>query len=221
MITLHHCPQTRSMRSLWLLNELGVDFEVVTYPFDKTLGSPAFLARSPAGRVPAVEIGDQTLFETGAITEYLCEAFPQVGLGRRPDDPERAAWLSWVHFAETVSVHVAALTQQHIVLYDDAMRSPTVMKLEAARLAKCYKALDHVLDGQPYLLPSAFSAADIGIGQAIYMGRFFVRLDEYRGLSSWYDRLSERPGFRAALPKAGETELYSQEFYPPWDDARG
>ncbi|MGB1034621.1 MAG: glutathione S-transferase N-terminal domain-containing protein, partial [Primorskyibacter sp.] len=51
MIRLHHCPQTRSMRSLWLLHELGIPFEVVTHGFDKTLRDPAYLALSPAGRV--------------------------------------------------------------------------------------------------------------------------------------------------------------------------
>ena len=107
-IVLHHCPQTRSMRSLWLLNELGVDFELRLYSFDKSLRSAAFLALSPAGRVPALEIDQTRMFETGAITQYLCERFSPDGLGRRPDHPERMHWLIWVHFAETLTQHGAA-----------------------------------------------------------------------------------------------------------------
>ena len=55
MIRLHHCPQTRSMRSLWLLHEIGVDFDVVLHGFDKSLRDPGYLAVSAAGRVPALE----------------------------------------------------------------------------------------------------------------------------------------------------------------------
>ena len=130
MIRLHHCHETRSMRVLWLLNEIGEPFELVVHPFDKSLRSKDYLALSPAGRVPALEIDGMTMFESGAMMEYLCELFPRAGLGRLPGDPERAEWLTWLHFAETVSQHTAALTQQHVALYEDSMRSPIVMKLE-------------------------------------------------------------------------------------------
>ncbi|MCK5748300.1 MAG: glutathione S-transferase, partial [Oricola sp.] len=99
MIRLHHCHETRSMRVLWLLNELGVRFELVAHPFDKSLRSKDYLALSPAGAVPALEIDGMTMFESGAMIEYLCELFPAAGLGRLPGDPERAEWLTWLHFA--------------------------------------------------------------------------------------------------------------------------
>ena len=82
MIRLHHSPQTRSMRSLWLLHELGVAFEVVPHAFDKSLRDPEYLELSPAGRLPALEIEGERMFETGAITEYLCDRFSPDGLSR-------------------------------------------------------------------------------------------------------------------------------------------
>lgn len=217
MITLHHCPQTRSMRSLWLLHELGIDFEVQTYPFDKTLRSPAYLEKSPAGRVPALELDGQAIFETGAITEILCERFSPNGMGREVDHEDRAQWLIWVHFSETISQHTAALTQQHIALRDDAMRSPIVMKLEAARLGKCYAALEARLKGREYLLDSGFSAADVSVGQAVYMARFFAHLDGFDALADWYGRITQREGFKASLP--GKDLLFSEAFFPAWDMA--
>lgn len=212
MIRLHHCHQTRSMRVLWLLEELGLDYELVVHPFDKSLRSKAFLAISPAGRVPALELDGSVLFESGAILESLCERFP--GLGRATGDPERDVWLSWVHFAETVSQHAAALTQQHVALYDDSMRSPIVMKLEAKRLEKCYAAIEAGLG--PYLVPSGFSAADVAVGQAVYMARHFCRTEPFPKLSDWYRRITERPGFQAALPPEG-ARLYGRAFYGAWD----
>ena len=221
MIRLHHCPQARSMRVLWLLDELGVAFEVATHGFDKNLRDPTYLKLSPAGRVPALEIDGMTMFESGAMMEYLCELFPEAGLGRLPGDQERAEWLTWVHFAETVSQHVANLTQQHIMLYDDAMRSPVVMKLEAARLAKCYAAIEARLAGdgaaRDYLLSSGFSAADIGVGQAVYLGRFFASIDGFAHLRAWYDRITARPGFAASLPKPGDPVIYKSDFYRAWE----
>lgn len=219
MIRLHHCHQTRSMRTLWLLNELGVAFETVLHPFDKSLRSPDYLALHPVGRVPSLELDGTVLWETGAITEVLCERFPEAGLGREVGNPERAEWLIWVHFAESVSQHTAALTQQHVALYEDAMRSPVVMKLEARRVAKCYDAIEARLTrgaAAGYLLDGGFSAADIGVGQAVYMARHFVTTDAHPALAAWYARLAARPGFRAALPPEGATLLYAKPFYPPW-----
>ncbi|MEM1065534.1 MAG: glutathione S-transferase family protein [Pseudomonadota bacterium] len=220
MIRLHHCHQTRSMRTLWLLNELDVDFEIVVHPFDKSLRSPDYLTLHPVGRVPALELDGEVLWETGAITEVLCERFPRAGLGRSAGDPDRADWLIWVHFAETISQHTAALTQQHIALYDDAMRSPTVMKLEAKRLEKCLDAIEarlsRPIEAPDYLLTSGFSAADISAGQAVYMARHFVKTEAHPALTAWYARLETRPGFRAALPPDGAERLYDKAFYAPW-----
>ncbi|MGJ5618617.1 glutathione S-transferase family protein [Sulfitobacter sp. MF3-043] len=218
MITLHHSPQTRSMRTLWLLHELDVEFHVKLHAFDKSLRDPEYLSLSPAGRVPALEIDGERMFETGAITQYLCERFSPDRLGRPVNAPDRMAWLVWVHFAETISQHTAALTQQHIALREDHMRSPIVMKLEAARVAKCYDALEARLstpiENRDYMLTSGFSAADISVGQAVYMSRYFVTLDRHPAVSEWYDRITERVSFGKSLPENGG--IYEKDFYPPW-----
>jgi glutathione S-transferase len=221
MITLHHCHQTRSMRSLWLLNELGVDFRITVYPFDKTLRSDRYLTLNPVGRVPALELDGEVIWESGAITEVLCERFPEAGLGRLQGAIDRPDWLIWVHFAETVSQHSAALTQQHIALREDWMRSPILMRLEAKRLEKCYAAIEARLstpvENRDYLLTSGFSAADIGVGQAVYMARHFARIEPFPEMTKWYQRLTERPAFQAALPPAGADLLYARDFYEPWE----
>ncbi len=213
-VTLHHCHETRSMRTLWLLEELGVDYTLVVHPFDKSLRTPEFLAKSPAGRVPALEFGDQVLFETGAIAEILCERFPQAGLGRAPDHPERADFLVWLHFAETITALCVNLTQQHIMLREDWMRSPVLTKLEAARLGKTYDGIEARLTGRDHLLDGGFSAADIAVAQAVYLGERFARIGDRKNLAEWMNRLRARPGFQASLPPEGEA-LYSRDFYEP------
>lgn len=217
MIRLHHCHQTRSMRVLWLLNELEVAFEVIVYPFDKALRSKDFLALNPVGRVPALELDNEIIWESGAITQVLCERYARVGLGRDAAHAERAEWLIWLHFAETISQHSAALTQQHIVLYDADTRSPIVTRLEAKRLEKCYAAVENRLTGRAYLLDTGFSAADISVGQAVYIARHFARLDDFPNATDWYARIAARPAFQASLPPAGAALLWSRDFYPPID----
>ena len=108
MIRLHHCPQTRSMRTLWLLHELGVEFDVVEHPFDKSLRDPSYLALNPAGRVPALELEGNVYFETGALTEILCERFPDSGLGRAVGDPDRPDWLVWVNHFPAIMARTAS-----------------------------------------------------------------------------------------------------------------
>lgn len=220
MIVLHHTAQSRSMRVLWLLNELDVRFEVRVQPFDKSLRGAQFLSVSPAGRVPALELDGDMLFESGAIIQILTTRFPNAGLGRTPDDPDWPDWLIWLSFAETISQHVAALTQQHVMLYEDYMRSPVVMKLEAARIGKCYAAIEARLstpiENRDYLLTSGFSAADVAVAQAVYMARHFAGTEGYPELQAWYARATDRPGFRASLPAPGEPGLYDRPFYEAW-----
>lgn len=200
MLTLYHCPETRSMRTLWLLHELQAPFTLVEMPFDlKALRSPEYRAIHPLGRVPCLLEGERRMFESGAIAEYLCERFPEAGLGRLGADPERCEWLQWIHYSETIAVHAAALVQQlRFIKPED--RSPTVNRLESRRLQKAIEVVDAHLVGREYLLKSGFSAADIGIGYSLHLAYRFVSLEPYAQVSRYYDRLSRRAAFTASLP---------------------
>ena len=210
-IILHHCHQARSVRSLWLLYEMDVPFTLVMHDFGKELRSEAYLAKHPLGRVPCLEIDGKVLFETGAITEYLCEKFDSP-LGRKSGDPERMEWLQWLHYAETVAVHGATLTQQHIVIYEDKDRSQLVMKLETRRLEKALEVLDEHLQGRAFLL-NDFSAVDISVGYSVYVAQHFVELGQFKALSSWMTRLESRKAFAKALLPNGKAQIYQNNFY--------
>jgi glutathione S-transferase len=214
MIRLHHVAQARSFRILWLMEEMGLDFEVARRSFfDKSLRSPEYLAISPAGRVPAVEIDGRVIYESGAITEYLCATRGM--LGRNPGDADWVDWLEWLHFAETIGQHLANLTQQHIALREDWMRSPTVMRLEAKRLEKALEVVEAGLGAQDWLLGSGFSAVDCAVGYGALIGRKFVRFEGLPRVAGWLHRCEERPAFRRALARDGEAEIYRRDLYPP------
>lgn len=207
------------MRTLWLLHELDLDFSLRIRPFDRSLRDPEYLSLNPAGRVPALEIDGDTYFESGAIAEILCERFPANELGRPPGDIDRPEYLIWLHFAETITQHAAVLTQHHLFLREEHMRSVTVMRLEAQCLERCFAAIEArlstPLENRDYLLTSGFSAADVNVGQAVYMARHFATLDRFPEVARWYDTITDRDAFRQSLPPKGAELLYDRAFYAP------
>ena len=192
------------MRTLWLLNELGLDFELVTMPLDlKILRSPEYLAIHPLGRVPCLVDAGRAIFESGAIAQYLCETYDDdERLGRPPGHPERVEFLQWIHFAETIAVHGASLVQQRVFI-SEIERSPAVHKLESKRLEKAIGVVDrHLASGRDYMLESGFSAVDTNVGWSVVLGRSFLGLDPFVNARAYVARLEERPAFRAALADA-------------------
>jgi glutathione S-transferase len=195
---LYHCNGARSMRSLWLLNEMGMPFELVELPFSmEGLRTPEYLSISPLGRVPCLVDGDTAVFESGAITQYLCETHDAKGLGRAPGHPERAEWLIWLHYAETMAVHGASLVQQKVFIAKPD-RSPVVQKLESRRLEKSLEVIDRRLADRDYLLKSGFSAVDTNVGYSVHLAKGFVPLDPFPNVVAYYARLSARPAFQKA-----------------------
>jgi glutathione S-transferase len=208
MLKLYHCAETRSMRSLWLLNELQIPFELIDMPFDlSVMRSADYLAVHPLGRVPCLVDGDFRLFESGAIAEYLCERHAESGLGRLGRHPERYEWLQWIHYCETMAVHAAALVQQRFFVAA-ADRSAVIAKLEGRRLEKSVQVLEAQLIDRDHLLRSGFSAADIGVGYSLHLADRLIELTKFPIVARYLERLRARPAFRASLPR-GSTRAIS------------
>lgn len=199
MVTLYHVAGSRSMRTLWLLHELAIPFEVVAMPFKMSaLRHPDYLAVHPLGRVPALKHEGRVLFESGAVAQYLTHHFPVGGLGRAPEDPEWGEWLQWIHYAETIAVHGASLVQQRVFIKPED-RSPAVADLEGKRLVKALEVLDAHVKGRDFMLAGGFSAADTSIGYSVHLAKSFAPFEAMPNLAAYYDRISARPAFVATL----------------------
>ncbi len=213
-IVLHHVAHSRSFRILWLLQEMGLDCEIVPYRImDGSLRTEDYLAKSPAGRVPALEIDGEVLFESGAITEYLCETRPKHGFGRPTGHPERQRYLEWIHFTETMASRIEALNLSWIFLRDPGQRSDTICKIEASRLRATLVPLEAHFANTDYLLPSGFSAADTMLGFNLIAAPYFVRFDEFSNINAYVARISARTAYQAARDLDGLQEFYTKDFY--------
>ena len=186
------------MRTLWLLNELQLKFKLVTLPFSmEALRTPEYLSISPLGRVPCIVDEDLRLYESGAICQYLCENYGETELYRAVNNDERTLWLQWLHFAETIAVHAAALVQQEVFIAPEK-RSDVIKKLESRRLVKSLEIVDAQVTKTQYLLPSGFSAVDTAVGYSIHLASKFLDLTELGETRLYYQRLKERPAFKLA-----------------------
>ncbi|WP_134680675.1 glutathione S-transferase family protein [Paracoccus ravus] len=218
-LTLWHVPLSRSMRILWLLHEIGCEFDLVEMSMtDGSMRRPPYDAIHPVGRVPALRDGTVVIHESGAMTEWLCETRAP-HLGRAPGEAGRLAWLDWLHFGETLAQHVANLTQSHVFLREPSQRSQTVMKLEAARLSRALTLVERHVENSDWLL-SKFSAVDCQVGYSVWIAGRFVRLNDRPALAAYAARCAARPAFQAALPAPGTPVIYQRDFYELPDATR-
>ena len=214
MMRLHHVPMSRSSRILWLLEELGLEAEIVTHSIRKgTMHTEEGYKLSPAGRVPALEIDGEALFESGAIVESLVERHPQAGLGRAVGHADRSAYLQAMWFSETMAALIEQLNMNHVFLHDPSMASPVVIKLLTARLKSTLRGAEAMLAGD-WMLASGFSAADIMFGFNLRAVPYYVKLHDFPTLQAYAARCAARPAYQRALGKDGDQEFYTKDFYP-------
>ncbi len=215
MIRLHHVPFSRSFRVLWLLEELGLDYEVAHYSIrDGSLRDPAFLAISPAGRVPALELNSDILFESGVILQTLCEQYADAGLAPVGRGAERARYLELLGYAETMASLIENLNLQHVFLRDPSQASPTVIKLTTGRLKVSLAGLETLLGDQDFLLAAGFSSADVMMGFNLFAAPYYVKMEAFPKLHSYRDRLAQRPAYLRARARDGAQDFYVKDFYP-------
>jgi glutathione S-transferase len=200
MIKLYHASMTRSVRIVWLLEELGVPYELVKLDFlGGDLQRPEYLARNPLGKVPTLEDGDVRIFESGAITEYLCEKYDKGRLAPPPGSPRRAEYLQWLHWAEATAMPPVGDFFQNSMIKPEEKRIPQVVPEALEKIGVWLAALEKHLAGKKYLLGDEFSAADIMLAYTVNGARFSGQLDaRFPNVQAWVERLAERPAAQKA-----------------------
>lgn len=182
---LYYNPRSRASISKWILDELGVDYDLVMVDLEKgEHKSPAFREINPAGKLPALLDGEQRLFESVAIGIYLGDKYPEAGLAPSIDSPQRGRYLSLM---------VYATSQLEPAMGDTFLKMESSPTRGWTDFETVQKVLIQELAGKPYLLGDSFSLADILIGSNFIWRRLFGQTEEPPEIKTYIDRLLQRP----------------------------
>ena len=204
MLKLHFTANSRAVRTLWLLEELELPYELNRMEFHpKDLKSDEHRARHPLGRVPVLEDGDTTIFESGAIAEYLVERHANGALKPEVSDPEYPAFLQWFHYCEGMVMPPINTIVVHTLLLPAERRDEVVLGQAQRLLNKALLPVEEMMAGGNEYLIGDFSIVDTMLGHAIVMSnRLGCVSDDMPHLKAYIERVSKREAFQKAFAVA-------------------
>ncbi|WP_251976551.1 glutathione S-transferase family protein [Salinicola avicenniae] len=220
MIVVHHLENSRSLRILWLLEELEVDYEIVRYQRDaRSMLAPAALQQvHPLGKSPVVVDGEQVIAESGAIIEYLVATHGGEWLVPSAGTASRVRYLEWLHYAEgslmpllVMRLVISRLSKSPVPaplrpvgkLLAGGMRRQFLDPQLQRHLAYC----EQCAGAHTWLTGEHFSAADIQMGFPLLALDLRGGLEGYPALKRLLQAMRERPAYRRAVEKGGELNL--------------
>ncbi|BET10113.1 glutathione S-transferase [Pandoraea sputorum] len=223
MLTVHHLNNSRSQRVLWMLEELGVPYDLQRYERDpKTMLAPPELRRiHPLGKSPVITDGDLTLAESGAIIEYLTDRYGQGRLAPPRDTPERLRWTYWLHYAEgsampplllkLVALRIASAPMPFFVRPIARKISGTLQSsFVDPQLALHFGYVNDTLTSTGWFVGDSFSAADIQMSFPLEAAaaRGDAK-DRWPAIADFLERIHARDAYQRALTRGGPYELLS------------
>jgi glutathione S-transferase len=209
LVKIYFAPDTRAVRIVWLCEELGLPYELEFFKLgDASMRSPAYLSIHPLGRVPTLVDDEVTIFESGAIVQYVLAKY---GKGRLVPDVgslEFPAYLQWFHFAEGMIMPPINIIVVETVLLPPERRNQVNVDRATKLLSRMLSSVDARVSGREFLAGN-FSAADIMLGQAcMAAAKAGADLSGQPNLSAYLNRLRGRPAFKKAnatgRPRGGD-----------------
>lgn len=203
MLKVHHLNNSRSQRVLWLLEELGLPYEIVKHQRDaKTnLAPAALLAVHPLGKAPVLQDGDTVVIESGAILEYVVRKH---GNGRlAPADPlsrDGLLYLQLMHYAEG-SAMLPVMLKLYVSRLGEA--GAALQPRIASELDTHLGWLDGLLQGREFFVGDGLTAADIQLSFVIQAARMLYGLQKFPNLAAFLDRIHARPAYKRGIEKGG------------------
>ena len=206
MIVVHHLNDSRSQRILWLLEELGLPYEIKPYQRDAQtrLAPPELKKVHPLGKSPVITDGNRTIIESGAIIDYVIRRHGKGRLQPAPETPEYDEYVQWMHYAEGSAMLPLMLNLYTTRLGDAA--APLKPRIDG-EIANHLAYIDGALKGRQFLLGDTLTGADIQMSFVGEVAGAFGQRAQYPNLDAWTKRLHERPAFKKALDRGGAYNL--------------
>ena len=202
MITVHHLGVSQSERIVWLCEELGIAYELKTYPRESNGAAPAaYKALHPQGTAPVITDGPLVLAETGAIMDYILARHGEGRLVVGPQAPNFPDYLYWLHFGNGFFVPAAMMS---IVASRMAGENKQAAQAFTGRLELAYRLTEERLGNVPYFAGTEFTAADIMMVFPLTTMRAMAgrSLSASPQLRAYLERIAGRPAYRRAMKKA-------------------
>ena len=189
-LTLYFHPRTRSTRARWLLEELGVDYDLeLVKLFEGAHKRADYLAIHPLGKVPALRHGDQVMFESLGICLYLADRFPEAGLAPPINDPRRVDYYQWMAFSTSTLEPVVFR-----VLTDEG-QDPKKLEQAKTDFTAISDLFESTLRNRLFLLGDVFSAADVMNGGLMAWSYSSGLVMPGSAVEQWVQRITARPAF--------------------------
>lgn len=193
---LFWAPQTRSTRAFWMLEEIGIDYEVerIDIRAPDRQDPPDFRDASPMGKVPAIVDGDVRMSESAAICLYLADRYAAGRLAPAIDDPARGRFLYWLMY--TPAVVEPAMSEKFNNIESNRGRSGW------GDFDLMIEVWERELEDRPWILGDEFSAADVMLGSSANFMKMFDMLPPSTTLNGYVERALGRPAFQTAVAKS-------------------
>jgi glutathione S-transferase len=202
VIKLFHCSDARSFRVLWLLEEMGLPYELELMAFPPRLHAPEYLKVNPTGTVPFMIDGATTMNESTAILQYLAVKYGPSGLEVKASEESFGAWLNWTQFGESELTYPQAVILRYTLFSAKDQQLPRVQEDYTQVVLNRLSLVDTALQGKEYLCADRFTIADISIGYALMLGRVLGLDKQYTPtISAYMERILSRPAYKAARQK--------------------
>lgn len=201
-LVLHHIKNTRSLRPLWLLEELSLDYTLIDEgPTTQSLKTPAYLAINPLGKIPCFFDEETRITESLAIIQYIADRYEGGALTKSTNDTDYGRYLQLLFFGEAGMGGTANMLIMHTALLPEQHRNPQIAKWAKSEMANYLSYLDDELGKRDYFLDD-FSLVDISITYILFLLKITKNADDFSdSLAAYFKRTTNRPAWRAACAK--------------------
>lgn len=207
-IKLYHCPNARSVRPLWALEEMDLDYELVVMPFPPRSEYPGYLEINPLGTVPTLIDGDLTMTESTGICQYLVDKYGPHCIGMKIDEPGYGEYLNWLHRSDATLTFPQAIVLRYTRLEPEERRIPQVVEDYTIWYLSRLRSVEAALEGKQYLAGDRFTIADIAVSYALQMGTRLGLNERYKpNCKRYLAEMMERPAFIRAQEKGSVVSM--------------
>jgi glutathione S-transferase len=199
-MTLYHCMSARSFRPLWMLEELGLPYELKMLPFPPRSKSPSYLQINPLGTIPTFLDGGRRMTESAAICHFLAARYSPGQLNVENDEGGFADYLNFLHFGEATLTFPQTLVLRYSRFEAPEQRQPQTVADYTRWFLSRLRALDGHFDNNEFVCAGRFTAADISIGYALLLAQHIGFEPSFKPrVRAYWDRLQRRDGFIRAM----------------------